>query len=284
MINKRKSKVYHAVLTYQPKACPFCGVVNTEYAIIYKKWFVLSKVKWISHTRYPTYIFLKKQRFLCRECHASFLAESYEIEKYCFIARRVKQSILFELSDATSFKDIAKRHAVSSTTVIRVLRQTSQEKKNRCQTLPESLCFDEFSSTGGKKGKYSFIYSDARSHKIIDILMGTFLRTIKDHFLRYSLKERLKVKAIVVDMNAGYFKLAQELFLNASVIIDRFHLVQLVNRALNVTRIRTMNTYRTSSSSKMKDYRKFKKYWRLFLKKKVNWIIKPIITNVYLRK
>ncbi|SLM86919.1 hypothetical protein FM121_12555 [Vagococcus fluvialis bH819] len=44
-------------------------------------------------------------------------------------------------------------------------------------------------------------------------------------------------------MNAGYFKLAKKLFPNVSVIIDRFHLVQLSNRSLNVTRIKTMNLY-----------------------------------------
>ena len=67
-------------------------------------------------------------------------------------------------------------------------------------------------------------------------------------------------------MNAGYFKRVKELFPNASVVIDRFHLVQLINRALNVTRIKTMNTYRTASPSVVKDYLKLKRYWKLFLK------------------
>ncbi|MHC5268666.1 transposase [Enterococcus sp. LJL98] len=177
-----------------------------------------------------------------------------EIEKHCFIARRVKQSVLFELSDATSFKDIAKRHAISSTTVIRILRRFSEEKRNLFQKLPESLCFDKFTSTKDKKGKHNFIYSDASSHQIIDVLIDNFLRTISEHFLRYPLKERMKVKAIVVDVNAGYFKLAKTLFPNTSVIIDRFHLVQLVNRALNLTRIRTMNTYWAFSLNDLKDY------------------------------
>lgn len=66
---------------------------------------------------------------------------------------------------------------------------------------------------------------------------------METHFLNYSLKDRNQVKTIVVDMNAGYFKLAKKLFPNVSVIIDRFHLVQLSNRSLNVTRIKTMNLY-----------------------------------------
>lgn len=45
-------------------------------------------------------------------------------------------------------------------------------------------------------------------------------------------------------MNAGYFTLAKELFPNANVIIDLFHLVQLLNVALNKTRIRLMNQFK----------------------------------------
>ena len=67
-------------------------------------------------------------------------------------------------------------------------------------------------------------------------------------------------------MNAAYFKLAKRLFPNAAVIIDRFHLVQLISRSLNITRIKTMNRYRTSNLNDMKNYRKLKKYWKLFLK------------------
>lgn len=122
VIKGKSSKVYHGKLTYQPKCCERCKKENINHSIV-KNGFMFSKIKWISHTRYPTYLFLRKQRFLCRQCGASFLAESLEFEKHCFIARRLKQSVLFELSDASSFKDIAKRHAISSTTVIRILRK-----------------------------------------------------------------------------------------------------------------------------------------------------------------
>ena len=122
----------------------------------------------------------------------------------------------------------------------------------------------EFTAVKNKQGKYSFIYSDSVSHQIIDILPDNKSLTLEDHFSKYPLKIRNKVTTIVVDMNASYFKLANKLFPNASVIIDRFHLVQLISRSLNVTQIRTMNKFRTSNSSNLKDYRKLKKYWKLF--------------------
>lgn len=112
----------------------------------------------------------------------------------------------------------------------------------------------------------SFIYMDSVSHAIQDILSDRRLTTLRNYFRRFSLEARLKVKTIVVDMNAAYFTLACELFPNAKVIIDRFHLIQLISRSLNQTRVQVMKTFYSSNSEKMKGYRKLKNYWRLFLK------------------
>ena len=55
-------------------------------------------------------------------------------------------------------------------------------------------------------------------------------KTIRENFMnRYTNRERAAVKSVVVDLNAQYIK---ALFPNARIIIDRFHIVQLVGRAL----------------------------------------------------
>ncbi|AOA02783.1 ISL3 family transposase [Carnobacterium maltaromaticum] len=272
VIKGRKTKLIYATLTYKPVCCTRCGCLNTQFSIV-KNGFLTSNIKWISTTHFPTYLVLKKQRFLCRECHCSFLAESTEIAKHCFISNRVKQSIAFELEDNSSRKDIAKRHFISDTTVLRVLVARGKSCLNGFDSLPAHLCFDEFKSVKRVEGKMSFIYCDAITHGLIDILPDRKLVTLRAHFLRYSLKERSKVQSIVVDMNAGYFTLAKELFPNANVIIDRFHLVQLLTVALNKTRIQVMNQFKRWKPEEMKDYRKLKRYWKLLLQdsQKVNY-------------
>lgn len=67
-------------------------------------------------------------------------------------------------------------------------------------------------------------------------------------------------------MNAGYIATIKELFPKAAIIIDRFHIVQLISRALNKTRIQIMNQL-THQSDDRKKYRRLKRYWRLFLKR-----------------
>ncbi|MCU7210192.1 transposase, partial [Turicibacter sp. 1E2] len=53
--------------------------------------------------------------------------------------------------------------------------------------------------------------------------------------------------------------LIKEVFPKAKIVLDKFHIVQLVSRALNKTRIRFMNQNKEF-------YNKFKHYWRLLLK------------------
>ena len=259
------SKVYFATLTYTPKMCACCGTPNESYSIV-KNGFLTSMVKWLPMAHYPTYIKLKKQRFLCRNCQATFVAETEEIQSHCFIANRVKQSIGIELGDVISLKNLARRHFVSPTTINRILIQVAGSFKVDFNYLPSHLSFDEFKSVKSVQGKMSFIYVDSVSHTIQNILPDRRLSTLHAYFSRFSLEARLNVKTIVVDMNAAYFTLACELFPNAKVIIDRFHLVQLVSRSLNQTRVQTMKLFHSSKPEDMKKYRKLKNYWRLFLK------------------
>ena len=44
-------------------------------------------------------------------------------------------------------------------------------------------------------------------------------------------------------MYEPYMSLIKQLFPNAKIIIDRFHIVQSLNRALNMSRVHVMNCY-----------------------------------------
>ena len=126
----------------------------------------------------------------------------------------------------------------------------------------------------------SFIYADAVSHRIVDVVADRKLKSLKDHFYRYSLKLRQKVKIVTIDMYESYMSLIKQLFPNAKIIIDRFHIVQSLNRALNMSRVHVMNCYRTSNRPL---YNKYKSYWKLFLKPFETLEDLIIIKSIYLK-
>ena len=94
---------------------------------------------------------------------------------------------------------------------------------------------DEFKSVKNVTGKMSFIYADA-SHRIVDVVADRKLKSLKDHFIAI-LETKTKVKTVTIDMYEPYMSLIKQLFPNAKIIIDRFHIVQSLNRALNMSRV-----------------------------------------------
>lgn len=103
-----------------------------------------------------------------------------------------------------------------------------------------------------------FIYVNALTHRIIGIVEDRRLRS----FYRFSLNDRRCVKTVTIDMYEPYMNLIKELFPNAKIIIDRFHIIQALNRALNMARVAVVNTFRNINHPL---YNKFKRYWKLLL-------------------
>nr|WP_289780547.1 transposase [Staphylococcus hyicus] len=60
--------------------------------------------------------------------------------------------------------------------------------------------------------------------------------------------------------------IAYRIIINAAIILDRFHIVQAVNREINRCRIKTMNGFLTKDKHK---YNKLKRHWKLLLKSPV---------------
>lgn len=113
----------------------------------------------------------------------------------------------------------------------------------------------------------AFEYINTETGDILDILPQRKKLVITNHFItHYSLAKRKLVETVTIDMNAGYETVCKDLFSNAEIIIDRFHLVQLISRSMNRCRVRVMNHLKTSNGEDMKKYRRLKRHWRLFLK------------------
>jgi len=259
--SKRKGlrcMVIKATLTYQPECCTSCGTLFDEKVV--KNGFLNTKIQFgKSPEAIPMWIDLKKQRFLCRHCNSSFLAESEIVNKYCALSNHLKFMIFNDATKKRSEVDIAHDNCVSHSTVNRTIHQTYDEKTLNLNWLPAAICMDEFKSTPDADGAMSFIYCDAENGNIIDIVEDRRLGNLINYFRRFPRKTRCMVKHIVIDMYAPYMSLIQKMFPCAKIIIDKFHVVQLINNALNKTRIKIMN-------EQSEHYNKFKNYWKLLLR------------------
>ena len=103
--------------------------------------------------------------------------------------------------------------------------------------------------------------SNYQSKNIIDIVEDRRLYSLTEYFSRFSLEARNNVKYVCMDMYVPYISLVNSIFPNAKIVIDKFHIVNLVNRAFNQTRISIMNSIKDDSLK-----RKLKLFWKSLLK------------------
>ena len=105
----------------------------------------------------------------------------------------------------------------------------------------------------------SFIAQDFEKLDIITVLEGRTQAIIRNHFLRYDRVVRCRVKIITMDMFSPYYDLARQLFPCAKIVLDRFHIVQHLSRAMSRVRVQIMNQL----DRKSHEYKAIKRYWKL---------------------
>jgi transposase len=260
MIKGKNYKIIEGILTYTPKYCPCCGTINKSTDDIIKWGFRKNCIiKIPKQGNCLTRLILHKQRFFCKHCHNTFIAETNLVNKHKNISNNTNLQIKLELMEKQSEKDIAKRMDVSVSVVDRILNEISSHTVLRHPTLPKSMNWDEFKATKDTTGKMAFIITDNDNGSLFDINDSRKSRDLEKYFKRYSKQERDKVKHISIDFYSGYIYLAKKLFRNANISIDRFHIVIQAYNALNNTRI-------SLCKKDNPNYNKLKDYWRLIVK------------------
>ncbi|HFI0342303.1 TPA: transposase, partial [Streptococcus suis] len=152
---------------------------------------------------------------------------------------------------------IARRLHISVSVVQRKLAQFQFPQD--FTKLPKVLSWDEFSRN---KGKLAFIAQDFETRHIVTILENNRQASIKNYFYKYPRVVRETVKFVTVDMSGSYIPIIKQLFPRAKIVLDRFHIIQHLSRAMMSTRIDIMKTFDTPSLP----YRAMKNHWRILQK------------------
>lgn len=260
MIKNKNYKIIEGILTYNPEYCPCCGIINKSSNDIIKWGFRRNcKIKIPKISNCLSLLILHKQRFYCKHCNNTFIAETSIVDRNKNISNNTELQINLELMQKQSEKDIAKRLDVSVSKIDRKLNEISSHTVLRHEHLPINMNWDEFKATRDTTGKMAFIIVDNNTGNIFDIHDSRKSRDLEKYFKRYSKTERDKVKLISTDFYSGYIYLAKKLFRNADIVIDRFHIVVQAYNALNTTRVKLC--YKNNPN-----YNKLKNFWKLIVK------------------
>lgn len=210
---------------------------------------------------------IRKQKYLCpssASCPKTItkLAAVQDVKTNEHISRAVKYQAVSKLGQNISQKDIATDFCLSGMTVMRFAQELSTYLEPNHHYLPQNIAFDDFKSGNFSQSGMSIIVMDIATHRTLDIVRSRQSTYLRSYFLQYDRQARYAVQTVTVDLYSPYRTFIQEIFPNAIIIADRFHVITQAYRALNQVRIRAMKQAGHGSHVS----RALKHYWKLLTK------------------
>ncbi len=213
--------------------CPHCGNSTT-----YIKDYRLQTVRDLVVLGKPLIVTIRKRRYVCQHCNATFTEENPYIKRYCHFPNRLYIESLTESFRLQSFTSVAKRLGVSVTSIIRWFDKLNCPHPK----LPECIAIDEFRGNAGGE-KFQCNVADPVKHQVIDILPSRNTEDLCKHFLKYPYKERAEVKKIVMDLSTLFRSVAKTMFPEAKIVADKFHVIRVVINSLENVRKRIQKEF-----------------------------------------
>ena len=218
--------VYEIKAVEKPECCPKCGVIGSQTAHGYKTRYIRD----LPNSGMQVILKLRAQRYLCPSCGATYM-QSYKTIDKTSMTPRLRTKIVSRVLRRESFTRIADDYGISDKTVHRVFDDWA--KKHHSMTIystPRVIGIDE--AHIGKH--FRLIITDPENKRLLDMLPNNKPETVYC-YLR-SLENPSTVRVATMDFAPLYAKAVKEIFSCATVVIDRFHVIQLVNKHMDTAR------------------------------------------------
>ena len=179
-----------------------------------------------------TFLHYRKRRYHCPHCNKHFYEPFSLTAKHCRTTTRLAFYAIHLLSERQSVRSVFRLLDLSDSYIFHRLKAVHFPKPDR---LPTVLSIDEFKgNAGGKKFQAILTYPDKRC--LFDILPSRSQVSLRQYFQNF--KNKKEVRFFVMDMNKVYRDLARDYFPQATIVIDKFHVVRYVTWTLENVRKR----------------------------------------------
>lgn len=247
-----------------PERCPYCGFpMESNY---YHNGTDEVRLSLPSTNGFKQELTLTKQRFQCLNCYGTCTSISPDFIENSKITKPLWEQIFDLAKQDISEKLIAHITRLSTSKVhVIISASASDYVTDTTQQLPNVVCMDEVKY---RKGHFGFEILNGNTSEFIEIYPQRDNKSIRQYLSQFSLKNRQKVEIVVMDMNAGYQAPIRELFPNAIIVVDRFHIVQLAMKAVQSERIKIQRELSDKNHNRV--YKLLKSNWKFFLKAERN--------------
>lgn len=209
--------------------CPYCGK-STEN--IHQNRPIL--VRDLSIFGTAVYLKIPRRQIYCQSCQ-KYSTEVLEfVEKGRSYTKRYEEYIYQRVKELT-VEQVSNNEQLSGEQVENIFTRIASLKK-KDWGMPERIGLDEFSKKKGK-GKFATVVCDLDKSSLLEVIDSHKTDDIIEIIKKQPLEMRENVKEVSVDMWGGFQRVIKEVFPNARIVIDRFHVMKLLKKALNKIRL-----------------------------------------------
>ena len=211
--------------------CPVCGAPTKRYGYEPKErvW------RHANCLFYPCYVHCKRPRVLCDKCGTVQVNAPFERKNSRF-------TLLFEGYAMLLLQDVPRARAsrllrCDEKSLAAILTYWVHDAVNRMDL--SDICFIAMDETSFRRGhKYITVAIDAVRRRVFDVEPGrdkTAVKNVGEKPERNGGNTK-SVNSVTSDMSASYLSAVREVFPNAKQTIDKFHVKQVLLKALDTVR------------------------------------------------
>lgn len=217
--------IINAEYNIQPNTCLKCGspsfYKHGPKSVTYRD----SPVRGL-----PVVINAILKRYRCKDCGGTFIQPVTDIHPEMRMTVRCVRYI-----QSQCLKDTFTRIAENIGCDEKSIRSIAHEYINFLTTnykpvLPEMVGIDETKIDGEMR----FIITDIEKRKPIDMLVNREKPTISDYLWKH---RDDPVEVVAMDMWTGYKSVVNAVYPNAVIVVDKFHVVRMANKAMDDIRV-----------------------------------------------
>ena len=178
----------------------------------------------------PVVLILKHNRYKCPCCNKTFYQPFHAIERNDKVTLRLKHYIQ-QQSLRKPFLEVGYDCGLSHTSVRKYFKEEiARLDAERNIKAPRVLGIDEAHLNKKMRG----VFTDTENNKLLEITEDNLKRTVKHTIQNMEGYEDIEV--VTIDMWSGYRYACRELIPKATVVVDKFHVIQYANNALDKVR------------------------------------------------
>lgn len=222
--------------------CPECHSRNVYIHSTY----VREDIRDRSISNKKCYLDIEVRVIACKDCKKKKHEGFGFVNSHAHQTNRYKEYVA-QLGFELDVSSISTMEDIGYKTVEQILKSYVHQHKPRDISGCQRIGIDEFANRKGHK-HFCTLIANLDKSKPLAVLPERTEETLRRYFSSIPLEQREKIIEVSMDMWSTFINLAEEFFPNAKIVLDRFHIMQHVNKIMD--KIRTIDQKQLTEEEK----------------------------------